>query len=554
MSHSYDDASFHTVDHSQGATETDYHETIQGQGVHSSHHQSHSHATSFYNHEEYTSAGNNMMRGYGRPTTQVRKRNTDAYYSYGNAGTASSNGRSSRNGGDSSSFAPPPSVVKKLDLFPKVDREFTMTTEGGGLVSVVAYVLIFILVTAELVSWTSANQTTLEHIRVDTSLGQRMRVNLNITFPGLACEDLHVDVMDVAGDSQLNIDDTLVKLRLKRGVPMGNAELVESNKHKREQAEKDKILKEDVPEDYCGPCFGAQEEDGSCCNTCDELLSAYSKKRWRTDIIEMTAEQCIREGRDKKSPKRMTHGEGCNLSGHMVINRVAGNFHIAMGEGIERDGRHIHSFVPEDTPNFNASHIVHHLSFGNPEDEGESPDQATMDGIVKLLSKQTGTTGLFQYFIKVVPTTYLGRGKDGAPIQTNRYFFTERFRPLNKDWYDDDDHFEEDWQDDDGSTRDPDSPLPKKGSVNAHIKHGAGQHNHHHVRNSILPGVFFIYEIYPFSVEVESVSVPLTHLLIRIMATVGGVWTCLRWVDSLLSSSNSRSDHRRRSTTGLGLR
>ena len=53
------------------------------------------------------------------------------------------------------------------------------------------------------------------------------------------------------------------------------------------------------------------------------------------------------------------------------------------------------------------------------------------------------------------------------------------------------------------------------------------------MKNVILPGVFFIYEIYPFAVEVTPTRVPWTHLLIRIMATVGGVVTMVRWADSL---------------------
>jgi hypothetical protein len=500
----------------------------------------------FGNHEVYS---NNHMYGYERPTLRKRQAET-AYYGAGNNNNQQHGSSSSSH----NSYTPPTNVVKKLDfLFPKVDHEFTVSsTDGGGAMSLVAYILMTIFILAELLAWRSANQTTLEHIRVDTSLGKRMRVNLNITFPGLACEDLHVDVMDVAGDSQLNIDDTLVKRRMKRGMMIGDGEQAESNKHKKWQEEKQRILKDPLPESYCGPCFGAQENDTDCCNTCDELLEAYKQKRWRTDIIEMTAEQCLREGRDKKGPKRMKHGEGCNLSGHMIINRVAGNFHIAMGEGLERDGRHIHSFAPDDTPNFNASHIIHHLSFGLPESEGESQEQASMDGVMKVVTRETGTTGLFQYFIKVVPTTYLGKGTNGGALETNRYFFTERFRPLNKDWYDDDDHFQEDWEDDDKNAHDPDSPLPKLGSVKSDIRHGMGQQNHHHVRNAILPGVFFIYEIYPFAVEVEAVRVPFTHLLIRIMAIVGSVWTCVKWFDSFLSKSG-RADGRR-SPAGRSLR
>jgi endoplasmic reticulum-Golgi intermediate compartment protein 3 len=94
-------------------------------------------------------------------------------------------------------------VVRNLDfMFPKVDAEYTVTTDRGGAVSIVAYVLVSLLALAECISWATSNQQTTEKVFVDTSLGKRMRVNLNITFPSLACEDLHLDVMDVAGDAQ----------------------------------------------------------------------------------------------------------------------------------------------------------------------------------------------------------------------------------------------------------------------------------------------------------------------------------------------------------------
>jgi hypothetical protein len=64
-----------------------------------------------------------------------------------------------------------------------------------------------------------------------------------------------------------------------------------------------------------------------------------------------------------------------------------------------------------------------------------------------------------------------------------------------------------------------------------HKKHSHS--SHHNVRNTgVLPGVFFMYEIYPFAIEISRNSVPLTHLLIRIMAMVGGVFTIVRWIDS----------------------
>jgi endoplasmic reticulum-Golgi intermediate compartment protein 3 len=114
-----------------------------------------------------------------------------------------------RNGHPASSFSATGNtssrahIVRNLDfMFPKVETEFTVKTERGGAVSLFAYVLVAILSLTECLSWYSANRQTTDKVFVDTSLGKKMRVNLNVTFHALACEDLHVDVMDVAGDAQ----------------------------------------------------------------------------------------------------------------------------------------------------------------------------------------------------------------------------------------------------------------------------------------------------------------------------------------------------------------
>ena len=434
------------------------------------------------------------------------------------------------------------SVVQKMDfMFPKVHADFTVQTDRGGAASLVAYILIAILLMAETVTWLNQNKSTIEHITVDTSLGKRMRVNINITFPALACEDLHVDCMDVAGDSQINVEDTLVKRKLHlNGRPLSKEEIrVETNAHRQAQEKKDKLLLEQLPENYCGPCYGAQETDEQCCQTCDEIIEAYNKKKWRSDALFLTAEQCIREGRDKREPKLMTKGQGCQLSGYMTLNRVAGNFHIAMGEGIERNGRHIHTFVPEDAPNFNASHIIHELSFGP---DGHEANGSPLRGVSKIVLEEHGTTGLFQYFIKVVPTNYVGMedllptqsGSKSGPsvLETNRYFFTERFRPLMGD---------EDLGPDELKERAlQDEKDDKTKIANAGAGGGHSNKDHHKIQNAVLPGVFFIYEIYPFAVEISKNSVPFTHLLIRLMASVGGIFTIVKLVDTFLDDRERR--------------
>eukprot|EP00522_Entomoneis_paludosa_P010422 CAMPEP_0172446590 /NCGR_PEP_ID=MMETSP1065-20121228/6150_1 /TAXON_ID=265537 /ORGANISM="Amphiprora paludosa, Strain CCMP125" /LENGTH=290 /DNA_ID=CAMNT_0013197743 /DNA_START=162 /DNA_END=1034 /DNA_ORIENTATION=+ len=272
-------------------------------------------------------------------------------------------------------------------------------------------------------------------------------------------------------------------------------------------------------------------------------------KKWKTEDILETSEQCIREGRNGQNKNKENEqlesamnqrhakialGEGCNLVGHMTLNRVAGNFHIAMGEGIQRNGKHVHIFNPEETHHFNASHVIHHLSFGGhhekPFDSASmNAEETPLNGVAKIVEEKHGTTGLFQYFIKIVPTAYV-TPTSGEEVrrETNGFFFTERFRPLMKEYFE---HVED--LDDESDENDGDS----NGKVAADAGHSGkhAHHGHHNVKtNSVLPGVFFIYEIYPFCVEVRPNVVPLTHLLIRLMATIGGVLTIVQFVDGLL--------------------
>ena len=493
-----------------------------------------------FNQSNTTMSSRSSYGGYGNANSASYGANGGSSYSYGGASTGSTlrhrvapqTTTKSYDESDGKDFKPTRAVVEKLDfMFPKVDKDFTVQTKTGGVASLVAYGLIAILCLAEVITWLSQNRTELSRTFVDQSLGKKMQVNLNITFPALACDDLHLDMIDIAGDSQIDVDDTLKKRKLHLdGKLFTKHEIdVEVNLHRDQQVTKERILKEQLPEDYCGPCYGAHETENQCCQTCDEVIVSYSKKRWKTDLLKYTAEQCIREGRDHQEPRKMIKGQGCNLSGYMKVNRVSGNFHVAMGEGIERDGRHIHTYLPEDAANFNASHIIHSLSFG-PEDGSEA-----MNGVTKIVTEDTGTTGFFQYFIKVVPTTYFdeavpksltaeatavnqeGRSGKSKSIETNRYFFTERFLPLMTELLEDE-HYEEN-------------------SEKAAVKAGPGgvhNHDHHFKQNAVLPGVFFIYEIYPFAVEIRKNSVPFTHLLIRLMATIGGVITLVRWADSFV--------------------
>jgi len=88
-------------------------------------------------------------------------------------------------------------VVKSLDVYPKTLDDFKERTGSGAAVSVVSLSIIFLLVISEFYAYLTP--TTTDHLYVDTSRGERIRVNLNLTFPNMPCAGMSLVAMDVAG-------------------------------------------------------------------------------------------------------------------------------------------------------------------------------------------------------------------------------------------------------------------------------------------------------------------------------------------------------------------
>ncbi len=103
-----------------------------------------------------------------------------------------------------------------------------------------------------------------------------------------------------------------------------------------------------------------------CCNTCNEVIEAYIKAGLETRKIKLEAEQCRPDfvGSNIYADHPLEYNEGCNLSGRMKVNKVAGNIHVAIGESLVNYGRHVHIFDFRESPKFNISHTIHKLSFG----------------------------------------------------------------------------------------------------------------------------------------------------------------------------------------------
>jgi len=388
-------------------------------------------------------------------------------------------------------------TLLSFDLYQKVEEDFKVKTAGGGYLSLAGWIIVCIMLVGQ--TYTFLTPRFHEHMVVDTTLGQLLPINIDITFHALTCAEAHLDAMDVAGDNQLNMEDTMFKQRISAtGEVIGEMTKTAVNADAKVEI---KAIPGDkaaavAAADKCLSCYGAESNIRKCCNTCQGLKEAYTALGWSTSEIIKTSVQCLSEPSNPFA--NVSKGEGCRVMGSLKVNKVSGNIHIAHGESIVRDGRHIHQFLPQEAPSYNISHTIHSFSFGK---KYPSMPKGPLDGMVKIVDPVIGT-GLYQYFIKIIPTIYNDEFKQRGKTYTNQYTMTERFRALLL----------------------PEFPRLPDGTPDFL----AGQRQH---QQAVLPGIFFVYDLSPFLVEVVRSRVPFLHYFTKVCATVGGVFAVMGVVD-----------------------
>jgi len=367
------------------------------------------------------------------------------------------------------------SKLKTFDAYPKTMEDFRERTITGATVSIISGVFILWLFISEFVYYLSTEISP--QLLVDTSRGEKLRINMDIYFHNIPCSFLSVDAMDISGEHQLDVDHNIFKKRVSPdGLPLS------AGPTKQEALGVDlrkPIIGEtkELPADYCGSCYGAIE---GCCNTCDQVQDAYRKKGWAFSGSE-NIEQCVREGFTEKLQSQL--GEGCQVYGYLLVNKVAGNFHLAPGKSFQQHHMHVHDLQPFKNLKYNLTHTLNKLSFGK-----EFPGVINpLDGVFKNPPDEAITPGMHQYFIKIVPTTY--ESLSGSMLITNQFSVTEHYKTL-------------------------------KGEA----AHG-------------LPGVFFMYELSPIMVRFTEKRKSFAHFLTGVCAIIGGVFTVAGLFDSFIYHS-----------------
>ncbi|KAK8935715.1 Protein disulfide-isomerase 5-4 [Platanthera zijinensis] len=364
--------------------------------------------------------------------------------------------------------------LKNLDAYPKANEDFYNRTLSGGLITIVSSIAILLLLISEIRLYLYSDTET--KLTVDTSRGERLLVSFDVTFPSLACSLLSLDAMDISGERHYDILHDIVKKRLDQ-----SGKVIDSRQGDIGAPQIERPLQKhggrlDHNETYCGSCYGAEGSDDHCCNTCEEVREAYRKKGWVITNMDLI-DQCKREGFFQKIQEEQ--GEGCNIHGFVDVKKVAGNIHLSPGKSF-----HHSSFAFLDLfalqGEYNISHKINKLSFGK-----EFPGVINpLDGAHWI---QERSSGMYQYFIKVVPTIYTDLR--GRKIYSNQFSVTEHFREGT--FY----------------------PRPP-------------------------PGVIFIYDFSPIKVNFTEENTSLLHFLTSICAVLGGVFTVAGIIDAFVFHSH----------------
>jgi len=327
--------------------------------------------------------------------------------------------------------------VRRFDLYRKVPRDLSEPTVSGAAVSCCTVLFALCLFISEfIVFWQRRWES--EMFIEQSKTEEKLQINLDITLPALPCELLSFDAQDVMGSHEVDAHGNLFKERL--------------------TSKGDVIAREEIQSSHYGASAG---------------LTRHIS--WGYD------------NQDVDRIKKMIHsGEGCRVAGHVRVNKVPGNVHLST---------YSHSYLfgslYQESRNINITHTINHISFGTDEDIGYVKRHfegtgivSPLDGLSRVVAERKDTksfadSAIFEYYAKVVPTTYV---------------------PLDK------------------------PPL--------HVFQFTANSNR--IANQQMPSLYLRYDFSPVTVRYDEKQESLSHFLVQICAVIGGIFTVAGLLDSAL--------------------
>ncbi|KAH9042182.1 Sec1 family-domain-containing protein [Lactarius pseudohatsudake] len=378
-------------------------------------------------------------------------------------------------------------------------EDVKVRTRTGAFLTLVSVAIILSFTIMEFLDYRRVNIDT--SVVVDRSRGEKLTVHLNVTYPRVPCYLLSLDVVDISGELQHDISHNIVKTRLTEA---GTAVPGSHTAELRNDIDK---LNEQRSAGYCGSCYGGEPAESGCCNSCDAVREAYTRKGWSFGNPS-SIEQCVEE--HWSDHIREQASEGCNVAGLVRVNKVIGSVHISPGRSFQSAQSQFYELVPylkDDGNRHDFSHTIHYMYFTADDEADASKAQVSKEMRERLgiyqnpLDAHVGRTSkaqyMFQYFLKVVSTQF--HTLDGRIVNSHQYSVT---------------HFE----------RDLTTGQAGNTEEGIQIQHGIVG----------VPGTLFNYEISPILVAHRETRQSFAHFLTSTCAIVGGVLTVASILDSAL--------------------
>ena len=114
------------------------------------------------------------------------------------------------------------SSVKRFDAYPKTLEDFRIQTPSGGAITLISAVIMCLLFASEIGDFLQPKVK--EELFVDTSRGDKLKINFDVVIHSVSCDYLTLDAMDVSGEQHTAVTHNVYKRRLDlQGKPIDEA-------------------------------------------------------------------------------------------------------------------------------------------------------------------------------------------------------------------------------------------------------------------------------------------------------------------------------------------
>ncbi|WWD17125.1 hypothetical protein CI109_101562 [Kwoniella shandongensis] len=325
--------------------------------------------------------------------------------------------------------------IQSFDAFPKVQSTYNVRSRRGGVLTSIVGFIIFLLVLNDLGEFLYGAPDYA--FQVDHELEKDLQLNVDLTV-AMPCHFLSIDLRDAVGD-RLHLSNSFIK----DGTHFNLAKATSMKNVLPTSPSASEIISE------------ARRRTPNQKRSFSGIRRLFARNPHSQKSQQQKIGAAYRPTYDK-----VVDGPACRIYGSVEVKKVTANLHVTtLGHGYM-------SFEHTDHHLMNLSHVVHEFSFGPFFPAISQPLDKSYE-----IAQQPFT--IFQYFLRVVPTTYIDSAR--RRLVTSQYAVTDYTRSF---------------------------------------EHGKG-----------VPGIFFKFDLEAMALTIRERTTSLYQFLIRLVGVIGGVWT-----------------------------